>query len=186
MTDKSRLHPGDAVPPWQRPSLAHGTIHVPNPKSIVHLQFRRFAGCPICSLHLRTFAGRIADIEAAGVHEVAVFHASADELAGYQQQLPFAVVPDPKRELYREYGVERGARAVLHPRAMVAGLRGMLEGSVNPLRMGGGVTGLPADFLIAPDGRLLAVKYGEHADDHWEVDGLLEQVGGHSPAPAPA
>ncbi|MFD8725590.1 hypothetical protein ACFV2H_48560 [Streptomyces sp. NPDC059629] len=34
--------------------------------------------------------------------------------------------------------------------------------------------GLPADFLIAPDGRILAAKYGEHAYDQWSVDHLLE------------
>jgi hypothetical protein len=37
----------------------------------------------------------------------------------------------------------------------------------------GGRSGLPADFLIAGDGRVLAGKYGEHADDQWSVDELL-------------
>jgi hypothetical protein len=27
--------------------------------------------------------------------------------------------------------------------------------------------GLPADFLIGPGGRILALKYGQHASDHW-------------------
>jgi hypothetical protein len=33
--------------------------------------------------------------------------------------------------------------------------------------------GLPADFLIAPDERIVAAKYGKHADDQWSVDELL-------------
>ena len=37
----------------------------------------------------------------------------------------------------------------------------------------GGRLGLPGDFLIAPDGRVLACKYGEHADDQWSVDEVL-------------
>src|SRR5260370_10442324 len=32
---------------------------------------------------------------------------------------------------------------------------------------------LPADFLIAPSGRINAVKYGKHAYDQWSVDELL-------------
>lgn len=32
----------------------------------------------------------------------------------------------------------------------------------------------PADFLIAPDGRVVAGKYGEHADDQWSVDELTD------------
>jgi hypothetical protein len=38
--------------------------------------------------------------------------------------------------------------------------------------------GLPADFLIATDGRVRACKYGEHADDQWSVDELLEHARG--------
>jgi hypothetical protein len=33
--------------------------------------------------------------------------------------------------------------------------------------------GLPADFLIASDGRVLACKYGAHAYDQWSVDEIL-------------
>jgi hypothetical protein len=41
---------------------------------------------------------------------------------------------------------------------------------VNPA---GGRFGLPADFLIAPDGTVLACKYGVHAYDQWSGDDLL-------------
>jgi hypothetical protein len=34
--------------------------------------------------------------------------------------------------------------------------------------------GLPADFLIDPDGSVVAVHYGRHADDQWSVDQLLD------------
>ncbi|EUA90004.1 putative alkyl hydroperoxide reductase/ Thiol specific antioxidant/ Mal allergen [Mycobacterium ulcerans str. Harvey] len=36
--------------------------------------------------------------------------------------------------------------------------------------------GLPADFLIGSDGRVLATKYGNHADDQWSVDEPLDLV----------
>ncbi|MEV5743869.1 hypothetical protein AB0L30_27760 [Microbispora rosea] len=31
----------------------------------------------------------------------------------------------------------------------------------------------PGDFLIAPDGTVLAVHHGRHADDQWTMDDLL-------------
>ena len=43
-------------------------------------------------------------------------------------------------------------------------------GKANPH---GGRTDLPADFLIAPDGRVRACKYGAHANDQWSVDEML-------------
>jgi hypothetical protein len=30
--------------------------------------------------------------------------------------------------------------------------------------------GLPSDFLIDPNGKILAVNYGMRSDDHWSVD----------------
>jgi hypothetical protein len=38
----------------------------------------------------------------------------------------------------------------------------------------GGRSGLPADFLVAPDGTVVAHKYGSHAYDQWSVDELLK------------
>jgi hypothetical protein len=35
---------------------------------------------------------------------------------------------------------------------------------------------LPADFLIAPDGTVIAKKYGTHAYDQWSVDELLKHA----------
>jgi hypothetical protein len=37
-----------------------------------------------------------------------------------------------------------------------------------------GSLGLSGDFLIAPNGRVVASKYGDHAYDQWTVDEVLE------------
>ena len=37
----------------------------------------------------------------------------------------------------------------------------------------GGTLGRPADFLIAPNGKIVASHYGRHAFDQWSVDELL-------------
>ena len=153
-------------------------IPVPDPNALVHLQFRRFAGCPICNLHLRSFAQRHSEIDAAGIREVVFFHSAADELRPHVADLPFAAVADPDRRYYRQFGVEAAARALLDPRAWAAIVRGValtLTGRFRApqTRQPGGRLGLPADFLIGSDGRVVAAKYGRHADDQWSVDELL-------------
>lgn len=40
--------------------------------------------------------------------------------------------------------------------------------------MTGGALGLPAEFLVAPDGRIKAAHYGKHAYDRWSVEALLD------------
>lgn len=172
-----RLGAGEVIEPRAMVTIGSGPILVPDPDQLVHLQFRRYAGCPICHLHLRTFANRHRELVDGGVREVAVFHSSAETMMGYQVDLPFAVVPDPSRALYREFGVEQSARAVLHPSAWVAAVRGWRRSLSDD---GSGHLGLPADFLIAPDGRLLACKYGAHANDHWSIEDLLRLVHAHT------
>lgn len=156
------------------------TLELPDPALRVHLQFRRFAGCPICNLHLRSFARRHAELAAAGIREIVVFHSPAAELRGYD--LPFAVVADPDKRLYREFGVRAGWRALLDPRTWATIFVAVLRSTVAiargrerapALQPHGGRFGLPADFLIAPDGRVIAHHRGVHADDQWSVDDVL-------------
>lgn len=163
-------------------------VPLPDPARVTHLQFRRFAGCPICNLHLRSIIDRDAEILAADIREVVVFHSSAAELRSYTAELPLDFIADPQRELYREFGVTAGAKALLHPRAVSAIARSIGpeiqanrrgERPAPPTSPEGGRLGLPADFLIASDGQVLAAKYGTHADDQWSVDELLAHAARH-------
>lgn len=173
---------GDPVPALDLPTVTGAPARVPDPGALVHLQFRRFAGCPVCHLHLRSFARAADRLTAAGVREIVFFHAGADELREHVTDLPFAVIPDPDKRWYRRFGVESGRRALLDPRAWPGIARSVAAGlwllvrrrahlpATSPT---GGRLGLPADLLIAPDGTVLAAKYGEHADDQWSVDEVL-------------
>ncbi|MHA6617051.1 peroxiredoxin-like family protein [Pseudonocardia sp. DLS-67] len=173
------------IAPRTLDTVAGSRVPVPHPDHLVHLQFRRFAGCPVCNLHLRSFVNRLADVEAAGVHEVVVFHSSADTLRTYTSDLPLDVIADPDRVLYREFGVEYGARSLLDPRGWPTIVRAVAwelqairrhARPAPPTTPEGGRLGLPADFLIAPDGRVLAAKHGAHVDDQWSVEELLSLV----------
>lgn len=177
-----RLEPGTRIAPRTLHTLHGEALAVPHAHQLIHQQFRRFAGCPVCHVHVREVIRREREIEAAGVLEVVLFHSSAKELREYASQLPRHVVADPTRQWYRAFGVEAGARALLDPRAYGPILRAVFQSSLRVVRghdklrfprAESGRLGLPADFLIAPDQQLVAAKYGEHADDQWSVDELL-------------
>lgn len=177
-----RVGTGAIVPKRELVTLSGDTVSVPDSEQLVHLQLRRFAGCPICNLHLQAMVQRHDSIVAAGVREVVVFHSSEEELSGHQVDLPFAVVADPDRRLYAEFGAESSPRALLNPRAWMSILRALFhslrailrsQGPAPATHPQGGRLGLPADFLIASDGRVVACKYGAHAYDQWSVDDLL-------------
>ncbi|MGN6169931.1 MAG: AhpC/TSA family protein, partial [Solirubrobacteraceae bacterium] len=112
-------------------------------------------------------------------------HATAAELAKHEAELPFPLIADPERVLYRRLGVERGPSSHLSTRALRAAIAGQAaaltkhstkRGALGPVKPTGARLGLPADFLIAPDGRITALKYGRHAYDQWTVEELLDHA----------
>ena len=174
----AKIEIGEVVTAHELSDIHDKPVRIPDPDRLIHLQFRRFAGCPICNLHMRSISGRHDEIVAAGVREVVVFHSSADAMREFQADLPFTTIADPGKELYREFGVEASPKALLNLRAWSAGARGMKGQSLRGAAgLGEKHLGLPADLLIGSDGRVLAAKYGRHADDQWSVDELLDHAG---------
>jgi peroxiredoxin len=163
--------PGDILPATTLESVTGEPIELPDPNRLVHLQLRRFVDCPICNTHLGELRKRAREIEAAGIKEVIVFHSSPKSIRSCQKNVPFALVGDPKKALYNEFGVE-ASLAFLSPKSLDAAVRGVAHGHFG-LRLAGGPFGLPGEFLIAPSGRIQAVKYGTHAYDQWTVDELI-------------
>jgi hypothetical protein len=73
-----KIEIGEVVTAHELSDIHDKPVRIPDPERLIHLQFRRFAGCPICNLHMRSISGRHDEIVAAGVREVVVFHSSAD------------------------------------------------------------------------------------------------------------
>lgn len=170
-----KLAAGDISPIIRAKNIQGAPIDIPSSAGLVHLQFRRHSGCPACNRHLQSFARRIGELRSAGIAEVAIYHSPTDELLPHQGHFPFDVIGDPSKTLYRQFGVESSITSLLHPAAwsaMVIGSFVREKPTVNVMPTGG-VLGLPADFLIAPDGIIKAMRYGRHADDQWSVDDVL-------------
>lgn len=176
-TPSEKFKAGDIVSSFTLRNIHGIEVKIPNSESkFVHLQFRRFAGCPICNLHLQSFVKRSSEIKDAGIHEVVVFHSSQDSLLPYQGKFPFDVIADPEKKLYSQFGVGSSIFSILDIRvwpkmmeasSMVDQPKGDPEG---------GPLGLPADFLMDTDGKVVASHYGRHAYDQWSVDELLALV----------
>jgi peroxiredoxin len=176
---------GDSVEAVELITVDGRTITVPDSDKMVHLQFLRFAGCPICNVHLQSVINRHGEIAASGIEEVVLFHSSPEELETYVGDLPFAVVADPEKTQYRRFGVETGVRAVADPRSIAPVVKAMFTRSASiklqpsagvPGRPTGGKLGLPADILIDRSGTVVDAKYGSHASDQWSVDELLQHA----------
>src|ERR1700751_4472648 len=72
----SKLVPGQLFPRLQLKNIHGVEVSVPGSAPWTHVQLRRFAGCPICNLHLQSFIARQDEIANAGIREVVIFHSS--------------------------------------------------------------------------------------------------------------
>src|SRR5215813_14818339 len=131
-----KFKPGDMLPRTVMEAVTGEAIKLPDPDRLVHLQFRRFVDCPICNTHIAELRGRVREIEAAGIKEVIVFHSSAKSIRSYQKDVPFELVGDPKKALYKDFGVE-SSLGFLSLKALGAVTRGVAHGHFG-LRVSGG------------------------------------------------
>jgi peroxiredoxin len=169
----AKINLGAFIVPHKLETISATHVDVPAVQHITHIQFRRFASCPICNLHIHSFIDRHLELVAAGVQEIAVFHSSAEQMLEIGSEVPFAMISDPTKKLYKSFGVESSVLSIINPAAWASGVTGLIKFKQLPFEKGQGLFGLPADFLVAKTGEVLAVKYGTHADDHWEVDDVL-------------
>jgi hypothetical protein len=92
---RTRIQVGTTLEPRELVSIRGQRVPVPDRGQFIHLQFRRFAGCPVCDLHLHSIVRRQEELIAASIREVVVFHSTREELLGFASGLPFDVVADP-------------------------------------------------------------------------------------------
>ncbi len=167
-----KLRVGDAFPIQTVRTVAGDTVTIPAPTRLVHVQFRRWVGCPICNTHVGQLIKRADEIGAAGVREVLFFHSHAADMTAFQEDVPFDLVADPTKEHYKLVGAETSLWYWLSLKTVRAALRGLTRGKFT-FKMTSGPFGLPADFLVDHTGRIVAAKYGRSASDQWSVDELL-------------
>lgn len=172
-----RLQPGDDAPEFGLPTASGETWRLAEVDGACHVQFYRYAGCPSCLLHVRRYGGRIDEVRDAGIEPVAVFHSPVDDLRETCDGVPYPVLADSTKEVFRAYGVETDWRGLLSWRTLRDTVVAMLEGHRwRPSMAKVGWTGLPADFLI-DDGTIVAAHYGTDFADSWSVDDVLERAG---------
>lgn len=184
----TRIAAGENLTYRELTSIHGNPVPLPDADRQVHLQFRRYSGCPVCNLHLRSIARRHDEVQAAGIREVVVFHSSVATMLEFQGLLPFAAVADPQKKLYAEFGVgSMSPTAALKPRSWLAAGRALAQAPSLRGASGRGEEhmGLPADFLIGSDGRVLVVKHGRYVDDQWSVDELLGLARSRQPSTTP-
>src|SRR5438046_10762530 len=100
----ARLKMGHTVQRRELMTIHGEAIRIPDSERLTHLQFRRYAGCPACNVHLRSIARRHAEILAAGMQEIVVFHSRRETMLEFHGGHPLAAIGEPRNLLNAEFG----------------------------------------------------------------------------------
>lgn len=172
----SKLQTGNPLQLLQWHDVHNYPVDIPHPNRWTHIQFRRYSGCAVCNLHLHSFIARQQELKTAGIQEIVIFNSTRERILADLPNSPFHLIADPHNHLYQQFGVDKSLLAVFNPAVWFFALRGALQFGVQLPRDNETSFGLPADFLVDAQGKLVAAQYGKHANDQWSIDNVLYKV----------
>ncbi|MBK5112278.1 MAG: redoxin domain-containing protein [Candidatus Heimdallarchaeota archaeon] len=136
------------------------------------LSFYRYASCPLCNLRISQLIQQYDDMKKKGLVIIAFFQSPKESMLEYvgKQNVPFPLIPDPEREIYRLYRIEKSWF-----KYVIGGISGKM---FRALRKGykikdqeGQQNLVPADFLIE-NMIIKRAYYGKSIADHISFEEL--------------
>lgn len=178
------IAPGTAAPPFAVADLFARPIALSDYGGrTLLLSFFRNAACALCNLRVHELIERSPTLHRAGLDIVAVFESPREAMLEYvgRQDAPFPLIADPAAELYGRYGLESSEAKVAATMAMPETMARVAEAAVAGFALtpepGSNFQRMPADFLIGPDGVVLAAHYARYVWDHLPFARIEEQLG---------
>ncbi|MBC8375353.1 MAG: AhpC/TSA family protein [FCB group bacterium] len=137
------------------------------------LSFYRFASCPFCNLRVNSLVQRF-DEFGEDFTTVAIFNADLEQLTRHTEkhQASFPILADPHGKYYRKYGIENSVLGFFTGMIMRLPtlLKGMFIKGYLPNLFTGGLTIMPADFLVDREGIIQEAYYGKDEGDHLDFE----------------
>ena len=172
-----RIQPGQPATNFSTEDIAGKAISLKNyTDRRVMLSFYRYAVCPLCNLRVHDLIKHYASFSERNLDLVAVFQSPRESIRRYvgKQAIPFSVIADPERALYRLCGVESSWAGFIKGSLRLSMVTSALTKGFLPGKMEGIKSMVPADFLIGPDLTVQVAYYGSDIGDHLPIEKINE------------
>jgi peroxiredoxin Q/BCP len=175
-----RLTAGDSAPSFHATTLEGEIVSLADYVGRrLLLSFFRYGACPLCNLRMTFLIDAYPRWKTKGLDVLAVFESPAERLLETvgSQPIPFPIIPDPDRALYKKYSVNASWLGYLVGALRVRAFRDAFQRGFHIGRADGAIAQLPAEFLIGTDMKIERAYYGKDIGDHLpitEIDAWLE------------
>ena len=140
------------------------------------LSFYRYASCPLCNMRVHNLIEHYNEFQKRGMEMIGFFQSPKKSILEYvgKQDAPFPIIPDPKRKVYKEYGIESSLWGYIKVGIIkaVETIKAFSRFGVG--KMEGNKTLIPADFLIGQDLKIEVAYYGKDIGDHIPIDEIYK------------
>lgn len=172
-----RLRVGDRAPDVVLQSLDGARLNCSSPRIPAVVLFTRYAGCPICQLHVSHIAQAMPEFRARSCGVWMIFQSTQQHLeAAMAEWNPgFSAVADPAAHLYDAFAAGSSMAGFIHPRSLLAVVRAIRAGKRHG-RFEGREMQMPAGFVLESSGRLAFARYGRHVGDDAPIVELLAAI----------
>ena len=143
------------------------------------LAFFRYAACPLCNLRVHQLIQAYPSLKSKGVDILAFFESPKDKILKYvgTQDVPFPIVADPDREIYKLYGVESSVVGMMKGLLRVSDFSEAAAKKLMFFDPHNDIALIPADFLIQPDLTIHTAYYGKDIGDHLDLATIHQFAG---------
>lgn len=141
----------------------------------VALYFLRHLGCPLCKEKIAELKDSYSRFEEKKVKIIVVVQSTQKRIEqfGKKEGLPFPLVADRGRKLYKAFEVPKGGlKEFLPPSVLKASLRATLKGHMHG-RFEGNEFQVPAAFMVSPNGVIIYNHEGKDISDFGDTDEIL-------------
>ncbi|SHE89720.1 Peroxiredoxin [Seinonella peptonophila] len=183
-----QLQPGTIAPTFQCIDQNGKTISLENFRGKkVLLSFFRFAACALCNLHVHQLIQQYPNWQKQGLEVITFFESPQENIHAHvgSQQAPFALIADPKAEVYDRYYVETSVEkieSIMKDKEKVRSLTAKAEAAGFALthEAGSNFYRLPAEFLINENGVIDIAHYNQSVEDHLSFEVINQYVNTNS------
>lgn len=168
------LSNGDLAPVFETADQRGGSLKVPSGKKTA-VFFMRYLGCPLCLKKMDEIKAGLDEFKSAGTDVVVVMQSTPRRVSTFAEkhQVPFTLVSDRAKDLYRLYevgagGLRRYLTANVAKESLKATLKGKMHGAFE-----GDEFQIPACFLVGADGRIHYAYYGRDVADFGDIGELI-------------
>ena len=146
----------------------------------IYLTFMRNVSCPFCNVRVHRLMGNRLRLERSGLKVILLFESSGEKLQKsilHQGLLPWNLIGDPEKNLYKTYGVEKSVFKMLRTYISANNVKETITLSktletTKEKDKDASDTLIPADFFINEDFIIERAHYGKHLDNHLPIEDI--------------